>query len=454
MINDIDLSVGPMPVHFRRIAIPYCIGMTFAVLYNLVDAFFAGLLSTDALAALAISFPIFYILTSIGMGVNAATVALVGNALGSGNLGYAKRLACQGLSYAVTVSALLGAIGFTVMPWLVDAVTEAGPVREMATRYLNILFIALPAFVVFFCANGILVAQGSAIMIMRAQIATVLSNIVLTPVTIFGIPGLVGGFGFHGIAVSSLIVQTCAMLYILRAALRSEVMRHEVPASYRVQWDNFRVFTAQTLPTGIALSLIVSSGYIVQLYLQAFGSQTMAAFGISMRIEQLFLLPGIALAFALRPIVAWNYGANEYGRVREAFIYCCKSGLLLMSLGAVAIFVGRHLAMRLFTDDPEVVRTGAQVLVVLGLLTPFSFLVFSIQSLLQGMKHSAWILWIIIYERAFGIAFFCALFVVVWGMSAWGVWLGIATSIVSATLLAFAIAALVARREIGGLFHG
>ena len=454
MINDMDLSGGSIPAHLRRIAIPYCIGITFAVLYSLVDAFFAGLLSTDALAALAISFPIFYVLTSIGMGVNAAAVALIGNALGSGNLGYAKRLACQGLSYAVTVSALLGVIGFTVMPWLVDAVTGPGPVRDLAVRYLNILFIALPAFVVFFYANGILVTQGSAIMIMRAQIATVLSNIVLTPVMIFGIPGLVGGLGFHGIAVSSLIVQTCAMLYVLRAVLRSEVMRHEVPASYRVRRDDFRDFTAQTLPTGIALSLIVFSGYIVQLYLQAFGSQMIAAFGIGVRVEQLFLLPGVALAFALRPIVARNYGANEYGRVREAFIYCCKSGLLLMSLAAVAICIGRHLAMRLFTDDPDVVRAGAHVLLVLGLLMPFTFLMFSVQSLLQGMKHSTWVLWIIIYERGFGIAFFCALFVVVWGMSTWGVWLGIATSIVSGTLLAFVIATLVARREIGGLFRG
>ncbi len=453
MMDSTDLTSGPVSAHLRRMAVPYSIGMVFAILYNLVDTFFAGLLSTEALAALAIAFPLFFALVSLALGINAAVVALVGNALGGGDRAYAKRLICQSLSYAALISVLLALVGFLVLPWLVDGVTaEAGTVRGLTLGYLNVLLIATPSFFLFYSANGALLAQGSAVVIMKAQIGNLLANIVLTPLMVFGIPGLVDGIGFNGIALSTLVSQTGAMLYTLRAVLRSETMGIDAPSVYRLRGDDFWNLTAQSLPTAIGMALIIFSGYIVQLYLKEFGAGAIAGFGIAVRVEQLLLLPGIALAFSLRPLVAQNFGASEPGRVRESFFCCCKFGVLLMAAGAVLLWLGRRYAIALFADDPEVIERGGEILAVLGFLMPFTFLVFTVNSLLQGLKRPAWVLWIIIYERGAGIALFTALLLILWPMSVWAVWLGVATSVVSGCLLALVIAALVARREIGGLF--
>ena len=79
-----DLTVGPMSLHFRRLAIPAALGMLFATLYNVVDVYFAGRLSTDAQAGLAIGYQAFFILMALGFGLSSALSALVSNAKGSG----------------------------------------------------------------------------------------------------------------------------------------------------------------------------------------------------------------------------------------------------------------------------------------------------------------------------------------------------------------------------------
>ena len=448
MNDDWDLTVGAIPAHLRRIAIPYAIGMVFVILFALVDTFFAGLLSTDALAALAISFPIFFVLTALGMGINAAATALVGNALGGADRAHAKRLSSQALSYAIVTAIILAVIGFFAAPPLVGAVSGEITVRTLTMAYLNVLFISMPAFFVFFCANGILLAQGNSITVMYAQVANLVLNIILTPPMVFGIPGATEGIGFTGIALSTVVSQTLVMLYVVRAVVRSDVWRDGAAPAYRPRAADFRELTAQALPTGLALALIIFSGYIVQLFLRDFGAEALAAFGTAIRIEQLFLLPGIALAYSLRPIVSQNFGAARYDRVRTAMYCCGKYGTMLMVGGAAVLAAGGHVAMGWFTDDPEVVRIGGNFLLVLAVLMPFTFLVLVVHSLLQGLKRPVWVLVIILYERLFGLIVLCTLLVTVLNIGIWSVWSGVLASGITGCLLALALGRRVARQEL------
>ncbi|MCY3877994.1 MAG: MATE family efflux transporter [Rhodobacteraceae bacterium] len=448
-----DFTSGSIPGHFRSMALPIAIGMVFTTLYNVVDSFYAGLISTDALAGLAISFHVFFLLVSAGFGVNAAMGALVGRALGANRPRRAKRIACQGLSFAVIASLLLTIIGFVISPIMVWAVSEPGNFRDLANAYLSLLLIATPSFLITFSANGILTAQGDAISMQRAQIAAFFANVILNPVMIFGIPGLFGGIGFNGIALSTLTVQTAVMLFILFRVLRSEVMMHASPSVYRPRLRNFREIVSQALPTSSAMVVMLIGAFIVQLFLREFGPEAIAAYGVALRIEQLLLLPGFGLTIALLPITAQNLGAGDYERVRQSFKFCCKAGLALMFAAALILWFAARPAMQLFTDNPDVVRIGVNYLNVDGFMLPMYILLFAINSLLQALKRPIYSLWIGLYRQGIGIAVFCALFVYVFGMGSWGVWFGIAASVASGLVLALVIAKRLASREIGGLFR-
>ena len=152
------------------------------------------------------------------------------------------------------------------------------------------------------------------------------------------------------------------------------------------------------------------------------------------------------------PIAAQNFGAVEYDRVREAFTFCCKAGFALMLAGSLLLWFAARPAVSLFTSDPEVVRLGGDYLNVDGFLLPIYILLFAMNSLLQAFKRPMYTLWIGIYRQGFGIAVFCAIFVILLDWGSWGVWFGIAASVFTGFLLALRITWSVANREIGGLF--
>ena len=453
MSQTYDLSKGSIPGHFRRMAVPTAIGMVFTTLYNVVDMYFAGLISTDALAGLAISFQVFFILISIGFGVNSAMGALVGNAIGARRPRRAKRVACQGLSYAAIASLLIGALGFFASPALVAAVSESGPYRDAANDYLQLLLLATPSFLIAFGANGILTAQGDAVSMQRAQIAAFFGNVALNPLLVFGIPGIFEGIGFNGIALSTLICQTGVMSFILFRVYRSDVLRHATKPAYRPARSTFAAITAQAVPTSSAMIVMMFGSFVVQMFLKEFGPEAIAAYGVGLRIEQMLLLPGFGLTIALLPIAAQNFGAVEYSRVRAAFAFCCKAGVAVMLVASLILWVAARPAVSLFSSDPEVVRIGGDYLNVDGFILPVYILLFAMNSLLQALKRPIWTLWIGVFRQGLGIAAFVSLFVLVLGMDTWGVWFGIASSVIAGLGLALAVTSRVAKKEIGGLFR-
>ena len=98
------LTSAPVPEMIRKIGIPVSIGAFFSTMFNVVDTYFAGIISNDALAALALSFPIFFIIIAFTFGLQSGSSALIGNALGAGNKIDAERFAVQGIVFGFVCS--------------------------------------------------------------------------------------------------------------------------------------------------------------------------------------------------------------------------------------------------------------------------------------------------------------------------------------------------------------
>lgn len=443
-----DLTTGAISGHFRTLAVPTAIGMVFTTLYNVVDVYYAGMLSTDAQAGLAISFQVFFILIGFGFGLGSAMSALVGNALGEKS-GQACKIASQGISFGVIVSVLAVIVGYLTHPFLISIVSEPGAYRDAANNYLKILLLAAPSFLIAFGANGILTAQGDTKSMQYANMAAFVGNLVLNPLFIFGL-GPFPGFGFNGIALSTLVCQSGVMIFILWRVFQSDVMRGV--RNFTPDLSVMKDITAQALPTSFAMIVMMIAGFVIQFFLKGFSGEAVAAYGIALRIEQLLLLPAFGLTGALLPIAAQNFGAKDFDRVREAVFFCFKAGVALMLCASVVLWIGGAAAMGVFTDDAEVIRIGASYLAVDGFVLPIYVMLFAINSLLQAFKKPVWTLWIGIYRQGFGVAFFSYIFVVLMGLGVWGVWFGIAASVLTGFLVSLVIAERIAGQLIGGLF--
>jgi hypothetical protein len=96
-----SLTTEPIPELVRRIAVPASIGFFFNTMYNVVDTYFAGLISTQALASLSLSLPVFFIIIATGTGVSTGATALIANALGAGKREEARLYAAQAISFGI-----------------------------------------------------------------------------------------------------------------------------------------------------------------------------------------------------------------------------------------------------------------------------------------------------------------------------------------------------------------
>ncbi len=150
-----------------------------------------------------------------------------------------------------------------------------------------------------------------------------------------------------------------------------------------------RAITGQMMPTTMTMMVMMTSGFIVQYFLREFGTSAVAAYGVALRVEQLFLLPVFwpDLGRCCR-LQRRNLQGRELPRVREALLTCWKFGLIFMAVACPTLFFAAPFLMRLFTDDPEVVRIGVSYLRVDGFVLPVYMMLFAINSFLQALKKA------------------------------------------------------------------
>ena len=273
----------------------------------------------------------------------------------------------------------------------------------------------------------------------------------LNPILVFGIPGIFDGLGFNGIATATVVSQTGVMTYIGFKLWQSGLCATRKLSAFFPNLHLYKAIFAQLLPTTFTMLVMFTAGFIVQIYLKEFGPSAVAAYGVALRVEQLFLLPVFGLTAALLPIASQNFGAGEAQRVRQALFTCWKFGWVFMIVACPILYFAAPLLMRIFTPDPAVINIGVGYLRIDGFILPIYMMLFAINAFLQALKKPVWTLVIGIYRQAFGVAFFGYLYVFVFEFGVIGVWFGIATSVLSGLILSLLLAHRVSKPLIGGV---
>ncbi|MEM7270569.1 MAG: MATE family efflux transporter [Pseudomonadota bacterium] len=445
-----DLTTGPLTGHLAGMAVPAAFGMVATTLYNIVDVYYAGWVSTEALAGLSVSFSAFMMLMALGIGLNMGAGALIGSALGAKKPEEARNFAAGAIGAAAALGVLLAIVGWMAGDGLLRLMSVRGEVLELAKSYLFVLFCGLPAFLIGFTANGVLTAQGDTVSNTRAQMAALIVNCGLNPLMMYGAFGI-EGLGFNGIAVSTVLIQLGVATFLVRRALKSGAMRGVKLGAFfptaRLSLDLLK----QSAPASLNMVVMMVGGFLIQRHLQPFGAPAVAGFGVAFRAEQLILLPILAVSFAVMPMVAQNYGAKDHDRVRQVLTLAGMVVVLMSVIGAIILSLGGVALTRVFTDDPDAIASGAAYLRMAALMMPAYALMFVVTGFFQGVKRPIWSLVIGVYRQVFALAVFPTLFVLYtdWGLAA--VWAGLFTAVWSGFCLAAFLTVRVARPAIGGL---
>ena len=410
MPQSLKLTKDPIWFLLRKVTIPASVGSLFQTFYNLVDTWFAGRISAEAIAAIAKSFPIYFTIIAIGVGLTAGTNTLIGNNLGANNKKKASLFIAQSIIFAIFLSVLVTFFGLNVSDFLLSLMGSDPDGITLSREYLDIIFYGTIIVLIQISLNGTLNAQGDTKSYRNVLIFTFFLNIFLNPLFIFGY-GFVPAFGIAGLAIATVVAQFTGLLYLAHKVYCCELKQYLKLECFIPKFNLLGELVYQTIPVMFSMLLIGVGLFNILYFIGQFGDLATAGYGAALRIEQVFLLPVIGLNTAVLSIGGQNFGAKNYDRLRELYKKALLFGSSFMICAGIIIFTGAEFLVSLFTDNLEAVKHGAIYLKVAALIGPIYPVFFITTAVFQAVKKPLYSLYMSVL-RLTALPFFSLWYVI------------------------------------------
>ena len=393
MSKNIQLIKDPIWTLLRKVTIPASTGSLFQTFYNLVDTWFAGKISADAIAAIAKSFPIYFVIIAVGVGIGAATNAAIGNLIGEKNIRKASLFVAQSVIFAIIISIIVTLFGLNLSNYLLSLMGSNMESILLTREYLDIIFYGTFIVLIQISLNGTLNAQGDTKSYRNVLIFSFFLNIFLNPLFIWGY-GIVPGFGIAGLAIATVIAQSIGTLYLIYKVNSCKLKKYIYLRCFIPKFSFLKDLLNQSLPIIFSMLFIGVGIFNILYFIGKFGDLAIAGYGAALRIEQVFLLPVIGLNTAVLSIGGQNFGAKNYNRIRELYTKALIFGSSFMAIAGIIMFIFAETFVSLFTENLIAIEHGAIYLKIAALIGPIYPVFFITTAVFQAVKKPIYSLYL------------------------------------------------------------
>ncbi len=371
----------------RKLAVPASVGTLFQTLYTIVDTFYAGKISPEALSALSKSFPIYFLIIATSIGVTVAGTSLIGSSIGEKNEKNVLSYFGNVIIYSIIISVVVSILGFAFGEKIFLLMNSSEEVTILGLEYINVIFIGTILFILVVALNSFLHAEGDTKTYRNVLIFSFFLNIILNPIFIFGflfIPPL----GITGIGIATLIAQFVSLLVILIKILNNQRIKQITLDHFKAKFFFLKNIFFQSMPITIAILGYSIAATVVFTYVGLFGEYAVAGYGSATRIEQVVLLPILGINTAIISIIAQNIGAKYYDRVEQSYFTSIKYGLFIMLIAGVVIFISADIVPKFFSSNPDVIMHGSMYLKISAFILPAYPIFFLSNGFFMALKKS------------------------------------------------------------------
>ena len=403
-------------------------------MYNVVDSYYAGKISTLALAALGLSFPVFLLIIACSGGLSRGSSALISNAIGSGDRSKQHRYVAQAFSIAGVLAILLTTIGLFITEPVFRLLGAEGEYLDIAMAYMVPVFLGSTFFILINLCNSILVASGDSKTFGIVLVVGFFMNLILDPWFLYGGFGL-PAFGIAGIAWATVVIQGLGSCVLLWTVFRRGLLNIESWTEFLPDFRLYLEIARQAVPASFNIMQVAISFFVITYFLKTYGAANVAAFGVTTRIEQIGLLPTMGLSAAIMAMVGQNNGARQFDRIRTTMKVAIVAGQTINLSAAIVMFFFARQLMQIFTSDPEVIQLGVNCLYVIAPIQWSYVLTSAHLNMLQAMKRPMYGVFEAILRKVILPAPLFWLFVSYWAMPVDWVWYCVAATNVFMTII-------------------
>ena len=362
-----DLTKGSILGRLLLIAMPVMATQLFQMLFNLIDMFFVGRISSDAVAAVGSAG--MYIWLSVAFFIIGGRGAEIGvsQSVGKGETQEARRFATAAIGLAVTLGSLYGLLMFLFADFWISLLRIREPhVVADTVMYLRILSISFPFIFLNNAVTGIYNGLGNSRLPFYVKSIGLGINVVLTPVLIFTL-----GLGIRGAAIAS------TAGFILIGLMLVLVTKHpnlcpfddfKFKDVFKVDVKKVRQIFKWTLPMTVDSGTFTLLSMVIAGFVAQFGSDAVAAQRVGTQIESLTWLVGGGYAVAFTAFIGQNHGAKKWGRIARGFkISAVVKTMWGLGVGLIMFFGGEWL-FNLFIDEQATVAIGVSYMRILAVV--------------------------------------------------------------------------------------
>ena len=346
-------------------ALPMVVSMLVNALYNIVDSYFVSQISDAAFTALSLVYPVQNFVNAVGIGFGVGINAVIALHLGAREQRLADEAASQGMFLAGVQGAALSIICVAIMPRFLAMYTDDEAIIDLGVRYSTVVFLFGVMVSLGVGFEKVFQAVGRMKVTMLSLMAGAVTNIILDPILIFGL-GPIPAMGMEGAALATGIGQTLSFVIYVAVYFHG-------PIGVRVSWRLFRPgarMCARLYSVGVpaVLNLALPSLLISALnaILAVFSEAYVFVLGFYYKLQTFLYLSANGIVQGMRPLVGYNYGAGEYGRVEKLYRLVLALCAGIMALGTAVFLVFPGELSGLFTADAETLAIGARALRIIS----------------------------------------------------------------------------------------
>ena len=364
---EMDMTTGPLLPKVLAFSGPLILTGILQLLYNAADIVVVGRFAgPQALAAVGSTGALINLLVNVFMGLSVGASVVVARAYGAGD----NRSVSTGVHTAITVAGvagvLVGVLGFVASHPLLKWMGSPDDVLDMATLYMKIFFVGMPANMLYNFGAAILRAVGDTRRPLYYLTVSGILNVLLNLVLVIGFH-----LGVAGVAIATVASQVMSMTLVMICLIRSDGPIHLNLRKLRIHLSQLGEIVRVGLPAGLQGSLFSISNVLIQSSVNSFGSLVMAGNSAGSNLEGFVYTSMNAIHQADLTFASQNLGAGQFKRVRRVMWVCLGTVTAIgLSMGLVFLLLGNQL-VSIYNSDPGVIRYG---MVRLEIILPTYFL--------------------------------------------------------------------------------
>ncbi len=432
----VKILLGDPKKAIMKLALPMIIAMSVNTIYNLVDAIWVSGLGADALAAVGFFFPFFFMAMAIATGLGVGGGAAISRRIGAKDKAGADNVAIHTIVIMV-IMAVAFTISFLIFSEPIFILVGAGDLTGMVLAYSRVMFSGTIMIFFTMVANAILRAEGDAKRSMYVMMLGAIINIILDPIFIYTL-----GLGIAGAAYATVLSMSISGLIMFNwLFLKKDTYVSFAFRNFKFDRKILKDISSVGVPASVQqLSMSFTMLVLNLIIVMVSGSDGIAVYSTGWRVVTIAVLPLIGISTAVTSVTGAAFGALDFKKLKTAYLYSVKVGLVISVLVGVVTFLLAHQITAVFTQAKEAVHIADDLIIFLQIMCLFypgvPFGMFS-SAMFQGTQKGMNALIVTIFRTVVLAPPLGWFFAVTLSMDLMGIWVGLSLANIIGSTTAF-----------------